>query len=100
MTAFNSKLKELKECAEKTLDAEKSKTWLMLYTDNLMYRVACEPAMVLELLKRYTIMREALEVIARRPDLPNPERDADWKNCMKFSSHEAREALAIVEGDE
>lgn len=28
------------------------------------------------------------------PDLPNPDRDADWKNCMKWSSHEAQEALA------
>lgn len=40
------------------------------------------------------ILLEALEIIAKRPDLPNPERDADWKNCMKWSSHEAREALS------
>lgn len=37
---------------------------------------------------------EALEKIAKRPDLPNPERDADWKNCMKWSAHEAQQALA------
>ena len=36
----------------------------------------------------------ALEIIAKRPDLPNSERDADWKNCMKWSSYEAREALS------
>jgi hypothetical protein len=35
-----------------------------------------------------------LEVISRRPNLPNPERDADWKNCMKCSSHECRELIA------
>jgi hypothetical protein len=38
-------------------------------------------------------LREALEKIAKRPDLPNPEKDADWKNCMKNSSYEARKAL-------
>lgn len=37
---------------------------------------------------------EALEKIAKRPDLPNPERDADWKNCMKWSAYEAQQALA------
>lgn len=36
----------------------------------------------------------ALRKIASRPDLPNPERDADWKNCMKWSAHEAQQALA------
>lgn len=36
---------------------------------------------------------KALEIIAKRPELPNPERDADWKNCMKWSSHDAKEAL-------
>lgn len=35
----------------------------------------------------------ALEVIERRPDLPNPEKDADWKNCMKWSSKGARACL-------
>lgn len=37
---------------------------------------------------------KALEKIAKRPDLPNPERDADWKNCMKWSAYEAQQALA------
>lgn len=39
---------------------------------------------------------EALEKIAKRPDLPNPDRDADWKNCQKWSSHEAKEALEKI----
>ena len=39
-------------------------------------------------------MAEALKRIANRPDLPNPDRDADWKNCMQTSSHEAKEVLA------
>lgn len=43
---------------------------------------------------------ETLKKIAKRPDLPNPERDADWKNCMKWASHEAREALKTTGGDE
>lgn len=38
-------------------------------------------------------MAAALEKIAKRPDLPNPERDADWKNCQKLSSHDAEVAL-------
>jgi hypothetical protein len=37
---------------------------------------------------------EALEKIAKRPDLPNPERDADWRNCMRWSSHEAQVAIS------
>lgn len=40
----------------------------------------------------------ALEKIAARPELQNPERDADWKNCMKWSSHEAKEALSAWKG--
>jgi hypothetical protein len=40
--------------------------------------------------------REALERIAKRPDLPNPERDADWKACMKLSAQEARAALTSI----
>lgn len=47
-----------------------------------------------ELLGLVEVMSEALERISKRPDLPNPDRDADWKNCMKWSSHEANEALA------
>ena len=43
--------------------------------------------------------REALERIAKRPDLPNPERDADWKNCMKLSAAEARAALKETDRD-
>lgn len=42
---------------------------------------------------RAQVLVDTLEEIAKRPDLPNPERDADWETCMKFSSHEAREAL-------
>lgn len=38
----------------------------------------------------------ALEIISKRPDLPNPERDADWKNCMKWSAQEAAEALTEI----
>lgn len=41
-------------------------------------------------------LREILERIAKRPDLPNPERDADWKNCQKWSQHDAREALTLL----
>lgn len=37
---------------------------------------------------------EALRKIAKMPDLPNPERDADWKNCMKWAAFYAQEALA------
>lgn len=40
---------------------------------------------------------KALRIIAKRPDLPNPERDADWKNCMKWSAHEAQKALEAYE---
>ncbi len=43
------------------------------------------------------IAKDALEKIAKRPDLPNPDRDADWKNCMKASSFEAAEALAHID---
>lgn len=39
---------------------------------------------------------QVLENISKRPDLPNPNRDADWKSCMKWSSHEAREALQKI----
>lgn len=47
--------------------------------------------------KQKDIMRKALEIISKRPDLPNPDKDSDWKNCMKWSSHEARQALKEVE---
>lgn len=40
------------------------------------------------------ILIEALELIASTPSLPNPERDADWKNCMKNSAYTARAAIA------
>lgn len=42
------------------------------------------------------IIRELLECIATRPNLPNPERDADWKNCMKNSSYDAKKALSAL----
>lgn len=42
-------------------------------------------------------VREILERIAQRPDLPNNDRDADWKNCQKWSQADAREALAILD---
>ena len=42
---------------------------------------------------------EALEKIAKRPNLPNPERDADWKSCMKWSAHEAQEALTTYQSE-
>lgn len=38
-----------------------------------------------------------LKNISNRPSLPNPEKDADWKNCMKWSSAEAKEARAEIE---
>lgn len=41
-------------------------------------------------------IRKLLERIANRPDLPNPDCDADWKNCQKWSQHDAREALALL----
>ena len=37
-----------------------------------------------------------LENISKRPNLPNPDRNADWKTCQKWSSHEATEALALL----
>ena len=43
--------------------------------------------------ERIKVLEDALRKIAKMPDLPNPERDADWKNCMKWASHYAREAL-------
>lgn len=42
-------------------------------------------------------MARALEEIVKRPNLPNPERDCDWKNCMLWRSYEAREALSAYE---
>ena len=39
---------------------------------------------------------EIFERIAKRPDLPNPDRDADWKNCQKWSQHDAREGIALA----
>lgn len=41
-------------------------------------------------------IREILEKIAKRPDLPNPDRDADWKNCQKWSAHDAQECLVAL----
>lgn len=41
-------------------------------------------------------IREILESIANRPNLPNPERDADWRNCMESSSYEAKQALKAL----
>lgn len=41
-------------------------------------------------------LRELLVGIAERPNLPNPEHGADWKNCQKLSSHDARKALVIL----
>lgn len=48
------------------------------------------------LLAALSMQREALEKIAKMPDLPNPDRDADWKNCMKWASHYATEALTAT----
>jgi len=47
-----------------------------------------------------TALREVWEKvsrIAKRPDLPNPDRDADWKNCQKWSQHDALAALATID---
>lgn len=38
-----------------------------------------------------------LENISHRPSLPNPDKDADWKNFMKWSSAEAKEAIEEIE---
>lgn len=37
-----------------------------------------------------------LDTIGRTPDLPDPERQADWKNCMKNSSYNARATAKCV----
>jgi len=42
------------------------------------------------------VARDGLVKISKRPDLPNPECDADWKNCMKCSAHEAAEILVTI----
>ncbi len=42
-------------------------------------------------------VREIISIIAKRPDLPNPHRDADWKNCQQWSSHDAMIALAKLD---
>lgn len=42
-------------------------------------------------------VREKLGAIAKRPDLPNPDRDADWKSCQKWSSAEAKDCLALLD---
>lgn len=42
------------------------------------------------------VMKAALQNIEKRPDLPNPDRDADWKNCQKWSSYEATQALTAI----
>lgn len=41
-------------------------------------------------------VKQLLEGIAKRPDLPNPDRDADWKNCQKWSSHDAKQAIDLI----
>lgn len=41
-------------------------------------------------------VRLVLERIAKCPDLPNPDRDADWKNCQKWSSCYANQALTAL----
>lgn len=45
---------------------------------------------------KLAIAINCLNLIAKRPDLPSPDRDADWKNCMKHSSYEAQVALADI----
>lgn len=55
--------------------------------------IARSRQLVPELLDLLEGMGEALRKIAKRPDLPNPERDADWKNCVKWNAHEAKEQL-------
>ena len=52
-------------------------------------------AIIRELLGVIDSLHGALEGIAKRPDLPNSDRDADWKNCQKWSSHEAKQALTL-----
>lgn len=37
------------------------------------------------------IALDCLDRIGKMPDIANPERDADWKNCMKHASWDARE---------
>lgn len=44
------------------------------------------------------IALDCLDRIGNTPDLPNPERDADWKNCMKNSSWDARETAKVIRG--
>lgn len=49
-----------------------------------------------ELEKKDLLLTEcaaALEKFARRPDLPKPNRDADWKNCVLWTQTEAKELL-------
>lgn len=41
-------------------------------------------------------VRKLAQTIADRPNLPNPDRDADWKNCQQWSQRDAREILAIL----
>lgn len=40
--------------------------------------------------------KEALEKISMRPNFPNPDRNADWRNCQKWSSAEAKESSALI----
>lgn len=51
------------------------------------------PELIRTLLEDRKRLIEALELIKNRPDLPNPEKDADWKNCMKNSSYDASKAI-------
>jgi hypothetical protein len=59
-------------------------------------RAALSPDAVVIPREKFERVRHALELISKRPNLPNPDRDADWKNCQKNSSFEAKEALAIL----
>jgi len=56
--------------------------------------IAQSRELVPELISLVEVMAGALDNIAKSPDLPNPDRDADWKNCQKWSSYEAKAALA------
>jgi len=42
-------------------------------------------------------VRKLLTSISKCPDLSNPERDADWKNCTKWNAFEANQALTILD---
>jgi len=88
-------LKALKNMPEPECDGP-SGEWLTTYQGLVVHalNLLAQPPAPADVVEK---MAEALRNIAKRPDLPNPERDADWKACQKFSSHEAREALAAYE---